>query len=135
MKRAATIFIVFVFAIVFQAGAGLAAPRVDSVLTKQINLAAAKLTAVLITYDQQPSSAAFTRLKLRGIKGGVYLDQLPMLLTFINKTQLNALAKRSDIRSLYANRKMQLFDDRSRPFIGVSGLIRAPGGRTANQRK
>jgi hypothetical protein len=122
MKRAGTVITASIFAIVLQTGIALAAPRVDSVLIKQINLAPAKLTAVIITYDHQPSSADFTRLKLLGIKGGVYLDQLPMVLTVINKTQLNALAKRNDIRSLYANRKMQLFDDRSRPFIGVSAL-------------
>lgn len=122
MKKALIVISAFVIMVTLQTEAALAAPRVDATLTRLVNSSPLARTPVVITYDHQPSSADFASLKALGIRSGVYLDRLPMVLTAINRAQLNALSTRSNIRSLYANRKLDLMDDKSRPFIGVTGL-------------
>lgn len=121
MKRAFIFISALVLAVTYQVSAG-AAPSIDRALTQKINSSPLALTPVIITYNHRPAALDFVRLRALGIRGGVYLDQLPMVLTAVNRTQFNALAARSDIRSLYANNKMRLMDDKSRPFIGVTGL-------------
>ena len=122
MKRALIVVATFVLVVTLHAAAALAVPTIDRKLTEQVTRAPLSLTAVVITYNHQPAALDFTRLQSLGIRGGVYLDRLPMVLTAVNKSQLNALATRSDIRSLYANNRMSLMDDKSRPFIGVTAL-------------
>lgn len=122
MKRALIVVATFVLVVTLHAAAALAVPTIDRKLTEQVNQAPLSLTAVVITYNHQPAALDFTRLQSLGIRGGVYLDRLPMVLTAVNRSQLNALATRSDIRSLYANNRMSLMDDKSRPFIGVTAL-------------
>src|SRR2546423_95414 len=56
-----------------------------------------------------------------------------MVITVVNKTQLDALSRRSDVRSIYANHHLNLLDDRSRPFIGVTAL-RSDNETTARNR-
>jgi serine protease AprX len=122
MKKALIIISALVLTLALHTASAVAAPRVDATLTKLVNSSPLALTPVVITYNHQPSSADFAALKSLGIKSGVYLDRLPMVMTAINKAQLNALSTRSDIRSLYANHKLDLMDDKSRPFIGVTAL-------------
>jgi serine protease AprX len=100
----------------------LAAPSVDARLLNQISAAPLAATPVVITYDQPPNNADLLLLRSLGIRGGVVLNQLPMVLTAINQTQFNALQSRAEIRSLYANRTFRLFDNKSRQFIGLNAL-------------
>jgi serine protease AprX len=132
MKKALTVISVLVIIFALQAGAAQATPRIDAKLTQLVNSSPLARTPVVITYDHQPSIVDFNALKALGLKGGVYLDHLPMVMTTVNKAQLNALSTRSDIRSLYANRKLDLFDDKSRPFIGVTALRADREVTTAN---
>lgn len=125
MKKALITIHVIVFALTLQVGSAMAVvakPTVDAALSRQLKASPLALTQVIITYRRQPTSADFAILKSLGIRGGVYLDQLPMVLTAINKAQFDALSKRSDIRSLYSNGRLPLLDDKSRPFIGVTAL-------------
>ncbi|HVF49139.1 MAG TPA: S8 family serine peptidase [Pyrinomonadaceae bacterium] len=95
---------------------------VDRLLELRVNAAPLALTPVVITFDHQPTRADLLALKTLGIAGGVALDHLPMVLTSVNRTQLNALRTRSGVASLYANRTFKLSDDKSRPFIGLDNL-------------
>jgi subtilisin family serine protease len=122
MRRALMTISGLILALTMMAGAALAAPSIDSELAQQIAKAPVAATPVIITFNHQPTSADFLQLKALGIKGGYYLNLLPMVLTAINKAQLDALSHRSDVRSLYANTTLPLLDDRSRPFIGVTAL-------------
>jgi subtilisin family serine protease len=99
-----------------------AAPSVDPVLAKLFKDQPLGTHAVVITFNRQPTSSDITSLKLMGIKGGIVLNKLPMVLTGINKAQYDALRSRSDIVSLYANRIMRLQTNVSRTFIGVTAL-------------
>lgn len=99
-----------------------ATPSVDRLLDATVNAAPLALTPVVITYDHQPGSADFLALRSLGILRGVTLQELPIVLTTVTKAQLQSLRTRPGIVSLYANRTMRLFDNKSRTFIGQTAL-------------
>jgi serine protease AprX len=101
-----------------------AAVSVDNLLNQQINAAPLSLTPVVITFDHNPNNADFQMLRSLGITGGIYLRELPMVLTKINRTQFNALKQRNGIVSLYANHIFRPLNNQSRKFIGVENLER-----------
>ncbi len=118
--------------IVAAAFALVAAPSVDRLLETKINASPLGLTPVLITFDHQPKSGDFLMLQSLGIRGGRYLNQLPIVLTSINRTQFNALKTKAGIRSLYANRTFKLFDLEGRTISGVENLVRDTEVTTRN---
>ena len=101
-----------------------AAPSIDGLLATRINSSPLALTPVIITFENRPTSADFTMLRSLGIVGGRYLNELPIVLTSINKAQFAALRSKSGIRSLYANRTLRLMDLEGRTISGVENLIR-----------
>jgi subtilisin family serine protease len=103
---------------------GQAAVSVDNLLNQQINALPLGLTPVVITFNQKPTSTDFNMLRSLGISGGRYLNQLPMVLTSINRLQFNALKTKPGIKSLYANRTFKLLDRESRTITGIENLIR-----------
>ncbi len=121
MRGIGIVLSAFLFALV---GVGMAnaAPSLDSKLLTAVSANPLGSTAVVITYDHQPTSSDLAALQLLGIRGGVTLKQLPIVLTAINQAQLNALSTRSGILSLYANRMQQPMTNASRTFIGVTQL-------------
>ena len=50
----------------------LAAPRVDALLTQQVNSLPLSLTPVVITFNTRPTSTDFLMLRSLGITGGQY---------------------------------------------------------------
>lgn len=110
-----------------------AAPSIDSLLNTQINAAPLSLTPVVITFDHKVGNTDFLMLKSLGISGGRYLNQLPMVLTSINKVQFSALLSKSGIKSLYANHTFKLFDTQSREISGVNALVRDAEVTAINQ--
>ncbi|HMF58557.1 MAG TPA: S8 family serine peptidase [Pyrinomonadaceae bacterium] len=122
MTRGIIVVLTFVLAFTLCAASAMGAPSIDPALVKAVNANPQALTPVMITFTRKPSSIEFTQLRALGIKGGIYFNALPMLITVVNRSQLDALSRRSDVRSIYANHKLNLLDDRSRPFIGVTAL-------------
>jgi subtilisin family serine protease len=110
----------------------LAAVSVDRLLTSQVAALPLGLTPVIITFDHRPTSADLTMLKSLGITGGIYLQQLPIVLTKVNLAQLNSLKAKPGIRSLYANRTMRLFDLEGRTITGIESLVRDSEVTTRN---
>ena len=110
----------------------MATVSVDGQLTSQVTASPLALTPVIITFDHQPSNADFLMLRSLGITGGRYLAQLPIVLTKINGTQLNALRTRSGVRSLYANRLFRLLDKEGRTITGIESLVRDLEATTRN---
>lgn len=123
MKPNIKLFAVAIFTIVTNLTV-LAAPSVDGLLASRISSAPLSLTPVVITFDHQIGNSDFLMLRSMGINGGRYLNQLPIVLTSINRSQLNALRTRSGIRSLYANRTFRLLDLEGRTITGIENLIR-----------
>lgn len=102
----------------------LAIPKIDNLLNQQVNNSPLSLTPVVITFNSRPTNSDFLMLKSLGITGGYKTGELPMVLTLVTKTQLNALKQKSTIRSIYANRVFRSFNSESRKFIGIENLIR-----------
>jgi len=121
-----------IIATVILAVAVNAAVSVDTLLNNQINSLPLGLTPVVITFNQQPSTADFNMLRSLGITGGRYLNQLPIVLTSINRVQLNALKTKPNIKSLYANRRFRLLDFEGRTITGIENLIRDSEVTTRN---
>jgi serine protease AprX len=110
-----------------------AAVSVDGLLTSKVNALPLGLTPVVITFNHQPSAADFNMLRSLGITGGRYLNQLPIVLTSINRVQFNALKTKPNVRSLYANRTFKLLDREGRTISGVENLVRDIEVTTLNQ--
>ena len=110
-----------------------AAVSVDGLLTSKVNALPLGLTPVVITFNHQPSAADFNMLRSLGITGGRYLNQLPIVLTSINRVQFNALKTKANVRSLYANRTFKLLDREGRTISGVENLVRDIEVTTLNQ--
>ena len=99
------------------------AATVDRLLTQRVSLNPLGLTPVVITYAQPPTVADLDALRALRIRGGVVLSELSMVLTAVNLVQLNALRQNPRITSLYANRRVPLLTNKSRPFIGLTALL------------
>ena len=110
-----------------------AALSIDNLLNARVNALPLGLTPVVITFNQQPSVADFNMLRSLGITGGRYLNQLPIVLTSINRVQFNALKTKPNVRSLYANRTFKLLDREGRTISGVENLVRDIEVTTLNQ--
>src|SRR6185503_8030521 len=108
------------------------AVSIDRLLSSQTSLNPLGLTPVIVTFDHRPAAADFTMLRGLGIIGGRYLTQLPIVLTKVNLAQLNALKTKPGVVSLYANRRMRLFDLEGRTITGIENLIRDSQVTTTN---
>ncbi|PYS98304.1 MAG: hypothetical protein DMF63_16760 [Acidobacteria bacterium] len=112
------------FAIIILTISANAAVSVDALLSTQINSLPLGLTPVVITFTQAPTSTDFNMLRSLGITGGRYMNQLPIVLTSVNRVQFNALKTKPNIKSLYANRRFKLLDREGRTITGIENLIR-----------
>jgi subtilisin family serine protease len=110
-----------------------AAVSVDGLLASKVNALPLGLTPVVITFDHKPTNSDFLMLQALGIKGGRVLNQLPIVLTSINKTQLNSLKTKPGIRSLYANRTFKLLDFEGRTITGIESMMRDAEVTARNQ--
>jgi serine protease AprX len=120
MKRVPAIVCLFVLSL------GLAAPAsaasVDPQLAQQVAGNPLGETPAIITLSQQPSEADQVWLQTIGISRGIVLTRLPMVLTGVTQAQLNAVASRSNVVSVWGNEYMDLYTNVSRTFIGATAL-------------
>ncbi|MBA3353119.1 MAG: S8 family serine peptidase, partial [Blastocatellia bacterium] len=130
-----TLFTIFAAAVIAVSGifTANAAVSVDSLVTTQVNASPLAATPVVITFEQRPTASDFTMLHSLGITGGRYLNQLPIVLASINRTQLNALITKPGVRSVYANRTFKLLDREGRTITGIENLIRDIQVNTLNR--
>jgi subtilisin family serine protease len=101
-----------------------ASPSVDPQLETAFQAEPASRQAVVITYPEAPDQADIAALELIGLGGGYVLEELPMVLTMANRTQLARLETLPDVVSLYANRVYRPLTNASREFIGQAALLR-----------
>jgi subtilisin family serine protease len=122
MNRLQTSIFTILFAILAVATAPARAASVDPELTAAIEAAPLALTPVVITYQQAPTSTDLGALQALGITGGVVLNELPMVLTVVNKAQFDALRRQPGVLSLFANHVYEPYTNVSRKFIGAEAL-------------
>ena len=129
MKTLFTIFAAIIITVTTTQGA----VSIDNLLESRVNANPVGLTPVVITFNERPTNSDFNMLRSLGITGGRTLNQLPIVLTSVNKLQFNALKTKPSVRSLYANRTFKLLDREGRAITGIENLIRDIQVTTLNQ--
>ena len=100
-----------------------AGAKVDPLITDYFNSHNGATIPVVVTYESQPTSGDFDRLRSAGVTKGFTLRQLPMVIAPMNAAQVAAVRTQPGVLSVWANRIMQPFTNESRPFIGVPQLM------------
>ncbi len=124
--------LVFLIAVLALHTAVWANASIDRMLLQQVVNSPLLPQPVVITFNHDLTSADFLMLKSLGILGGYKLQELPIVLTKINKNQFDVLRQRSDIKSLYGNHIFKPLNNESRKFIGVEKLLTDPQVTTQN---
>ena len=113
-----------------------AAPKVDPQLKSRLLTAnPADLFGVILTFKgERVTDAQVSRVLGLGIRGGYRMNRLPVVAVNATAAQVQQLAGWDDLRSVYLNAPVQLYDHQSNPLIGTERLrfdidiTRANGG-------
>lgn len=100
----------------------LSAVKVDPLLVQFLNGGVTAHLPVVVTYNQAPGAAEFTRLQQLGIRKAFVMRQLPMVICDMNLAQLTAVRTQTGVRSIWANRLLKTMTNAARPFIGVNAM-------------
>lgn len=117
-------FFVAIIASFFTVSAAIAAPSIDPDLKAELSAAPLTPQAAIITYESRPGAFELQRLAAAGIKGGVVMNNLPMVLTAIDRSQLAAVQSQPGVLSVYGNHVYSPYTNVSRTFIGQTALQR-----------
>jgi serine protease AprX len=123
MRRRAVLLLAVVVLLATPIGTGSVSGQfsrtavIDPLLDAQLQ-AQSTATAVL-TFRRAVDQALLVELRSLGIFAGYTFRSLPIVIANITKVQADALATRTDVLSLYANRVLQPHLDRSHVITGV----------------
>ncbi|HEX8336345.1 MAG TPA: S8 family serine peptidase, partial [Pyrinomonadaceae bacterium] len=129
------LMLVVALGVVFAAGAQ-AAPKLDPQLqTKLSQASAADLFGVILTFKgDRVSEAQVSQVLGLGIGGGYRMNRLPVMAVNATAAQVRQMLAWEDLRSIYLNAPVQLYDHQSNPLVGTERLrndiniTRANGG-------
>jgi serine protease AprX len=84
-------------------------------------MSAAETVMAVITFEQMDpvSVTQIQAVKALGIAKGVQFSAVPIMGVVANAAQIEAIAARDDVRSVWLNRKLEYFNDNSRQITGV----------------
>jgi serine protease AprX len=130
MKKALIAIVIVAVAQMFQVTGGasglpsIPSARVDPLLVSYLSTHAPNVRIpAVITYKNRPGAAEINRLRTLGILKGFALRELPMIITDLNRVQVNAIKTQPGVVSIWSNRVMKLFTNSSRRFIGVPQMM------------
>jgi len=88
---------------------------------------------VVVTYRHYPTAVDLAALSSIGITGGTIFHRLPMVMVNATKQQIGLMANNPQVRSIYANRTLSIFDRESQALIGADEAqadlgLALPGG-------
>lgn len=106
---------------------------VDARLRSALATAGGPVEAI-VTFrsDAAPTATDVLLLRQLGITKGVTLQSLPMAGVLITKSQVDALAARPEVRSIYLNAKLEYFNADSTTLTGVDKARTDSGFTTRN---
>jgi serine protease AprX len=113
--------------------AGLGGASVDLTLLSQFaTIPDGSEVNVIVTYRARPTTADLNDLAARGVLGGTLMRRLPMVVVSATKDQIRQIALLPNVRSVFSNATLSLFDQDSAALVGVQdmradGELRAPG--------
>ncbi|AKD03518.1 S8/S53 family peptidase [Pontibacter korlensis] len=112
-----------VVALVLFTGSALAQATVDKEL-KQLLQTATSPIEVVVTFhgDSSPTPANLSLLNSLGITSGVSFQTLPIAGVLATASQIDALAKNEQVRSLYLNKKLIYYNYHDTHLTGVQRL-------------
>ena len=118
------------------AGGAQAAPKLDPQLKSKLIVAGpTDLFGVILTFKgERVSEAQAAQVLGLGIRGGYRMNQLPVVAVNATAAQVQQMAGWDELRSIYLNAPVQLYDHQSNPLIGTERLrydidiTRANGG-------
>ena len=101
-----------------------AAPKVDPQLNAKLAGAkAGDLFGVILTFKgERVTDAQVAQLVALGVKGGYRMNSLPIVAVNASAAQITELAQWDNLRSIYLNTRVELYDHQSNPLIGVDRL-------------
>ncbi len=107
------------------APAALADALIGEQLSEKLNvLAEAESVMAVVTYDQMDplSESQIQQLLNLGISQGVQFQSVPIIGVLATKAQIQQIAGFDNVRSIFANRKMEYFNADAREITGVADL-------------
>ena len=114
----------FTLGVVFFAVAVRAAPKVDPQLSAK--LAGAQpgdLFGVILTFKgERVTDADVSRVLALGVAGGYRMNRLPVVAVNATAAQVAQMARWENLRSIYLNAPVQLYDHQSNPLVGTDRL-------------
>jgi serine protease AprX len=116
--------------------AAQAAPKVDPQLRlKMLTAGPSDLFGVILTFEgERVTDAQASRVLGLGVGGGYRMNRLPIVAVNATAAQIRQLIAWDDLRSVYLNAPVQLYDHQSNPLVGVprlrtdADITRANGG-------
>ena len=111
-------------------GVALADAQLDpQLLSRMAAAGAADELQVVISYEQSvPVTAAqVAALKSLGIDKGITMRTLPIAGALATPSEIRALAKRSDVASIYFNAPLSYFNKEQREISGAARAVNNPG--------
>lgn len=135
MKKQLTTWIVAFF--LFFAHASSAQVVVDDLLNQSLTRAtsllllpgiqSSKLEVIISFYGSGPATASQIKiLKDVGVIDGIAFRSFPIVAAVATPLQINLLRQKSSVRSIFLNRELQYFNDKSTEFTGVDRLRQDP---------
>ncbi|PVY42962.1 S8 family serine peptidase [Pontibacter virosus] len=116
-------FFTLVAALFFLANSAFAQATVDPELRQALNSSLLPQQVIVTFYgDKAPSSSNILSLNLLGITTGVSLQSLPIVGVLATAAQVDALAKNTQVRSLYLNKKLTYYNYHDTHLTGVQRL-------------
>src|ERR1044072_187016 len=118
------------------AAGGQAAPKLDAQLkSKLLSAKPTDLFGVILTFKgERVTEAQVAQVLGLGIRGGYRMQSLPVIAFNATPAQIGRMAGWDNLRSIYLNAPVQLYDHQSNPLIGTDRLrydidiTRANGG-------
>jgi serine protease AprX len=129
MKRQKFFHALFAFALLAVLGlSAQAAPKVDPQLSAKLAHAApTDLFGVLLTFNSdRVTDDQTSRVLALGISGGYRMNRLPIVAVNANPAQIAQMTSWDDLRSIYLNAPIKLYDNQTNPLIEVDRLRTDP---------
>lgn len=116
-------FFTLVAALFFLASSAFAQATVDPELRQALQSSLLP-QQVIVTFhgDKAPSASNILSLRLLGITNGISLQSLPIVGALATSAQVDALARNTQVRSIYLNKKLTYFNHHDTHLTGVQRL-------------
>jgi serine protease AprX len=114
----------FVLAVTFFGSSARAAPKIDPQLrAKLVTAKATDLFGVILTFKgDRVTDSEVSQVLALGISGGYRMNRLPVIAVNATAAQVSQIAHWENLRSLYLNAPVELYDHQTNPLIGVDRL-------------